>query len=77
MLANELNLVVLGLPPMPPMSCSRLSLQWPFPKKKRTKPMNFLFGVLVEVLFCESDGRVLGGMRFRVLVEALFCMAGC
>ena len=28
------------------------------------------FGVLVEVLFCESDGRVLKGMR---LVEVLFC----
>ena len=24
-------------------------------------------------MFCESDGRVLGGMRFRVLVEVLFC----
>ena len=31
------------------------------------------FGVLVEVLFCESDGRVLGGMQFWVLVEVLFC----
>ena len=31
-------------------------------------------GVLVvEVLFCESDGRVLGGMQFGVLVEVLFC----
>ena len=29
--------------------------------------------MLVEVLFCESDGRVLGGMQFRVLVEVLFC----
>ena len=34
-------------------------------------------GVLVEVLFCESDGRVLGGRQFGVLVEVLFCMAGC
>ena len=40
----------------------------------------FQFGVLVEVLFCESDclfcesdGRVLGGMQFRVLKEVLFC----
>ena len=29
--------------------------------------------MLVEVLFCEIDGRVLGGMRFGVLVEVLFC----
>ena len=33
--------------------------------------------VLMEVLFCELDGgeidgRVLGGMQFRVLVEVLF-----
>ena len=27
----------------------------------------------VEVLLCESDGRVLGGMQFGVLVEVLFC----
>ena len=27
------------------------------------------FGVLVEVLFCELDGRVLGGMQFGVLAE--------
>ena len=33
------------------------------------------FGVLAEVLFCESDGRVLGGMQFGVLVEA--CSLGC
>ena len=31
------------------------------------------FGVLAEVLFCESDGRVLGGMQFGVLVEVLLC----
>ena len=31
------------------------------------------FGVLVEVLFCEIDGRVLRGMQFGVLVEVLFC----
>ena len=35
------------------------------------------FGVLMEVLFCEIDGRVLGGMQFgvlvEVLVEVLFC----
>ena len=37
------------------------------------------FGVLAEVLFCQSDGRVLGGMQFGVLVEVLFArvMAGC
>ena len=29
--------------------------------------------MLAEVLFCESDGRVLGGMQFGVLVEVLFC----
>ena len=29
--------------------------------------------VLVEVLLCENDGRVLGGMQFGVLVEVLFC----
>ena len=29
------------------------------------------FGVLVEVLFCETDCRVLGGMRFGALVEVL------
>ena len=29
------------------------------------------FGVLVEVLFCESDG-VQRGMQFGVLVEVLF-----
>ena len=33
--------------------------------------------LLVEVLFCENDGRVLGGRQFGVLVEVLFCMAGC
>ena len=27
----------------------------------------------MEVLFCEIDGWVLGGMRFGVLVEVLFC----
>ena len=34
-------------------------------------------GLLVEVLFCESDGRVLRGMQlgvlFGALVEVLFC----
>ena len=29
--------------------------------------------MLAEVLFCESDGRALGGMQFGVLVEVLFC----
>ena len=29
--------------------------------------------MLVEVLFCELDGWVLGGMQFGVLVEVLFC----
>ena len=29
--------------------------------------------VLVEVLFCEIDGRVLEGMQFRVLVEVPLC----
>ena len=29
--------------------------------------------MLVEVLFCDSAGRVLGGMQLRVLVEVLFC----
>ena len=29
-------------------------------------------GVSVEVLFCESDGRVLGGMQFGVLVRCCF-----
>ena len=24
-------------------------------------------------MFCEIDGRVLGGMQFRALVEVLFC----
>ena len=27
----------------------------------------------MEVLLCEIDGRVLGGMQFRVLVEAPLC----
>ena len=31
------------------------------------------FGVLVEVLFCELDGRVLGGVQFAVLVEVPLC----
>ena len=32
------------------------------------------FGVLVEVLLCELDGRVPGGMQLGVLVvEVLFC----
>ena len=31
------------------------------------------YGVLVEVLFCKIDGRVLGGMWLGVLVEVLFC----
>ena len=31
------------------------------------------FGVLVEVLFCEMDGRALGGTQLGVLVEVLFC----
>ena len=31
------------------------------------------FGALVEVLFCESDGRAPGGMQLGVLVEVLFC----
>ena len=29
--------------------------------------------MLAEILLCESDGRVLGGMQFQVLVEVLFC----
>ena len=29
--------------------------------------------MLVEVLFCELDGRVLGGMQFGVLVEVPLC----
>ena len=29
--------------------------------------------MLVEVLLCELDGRVLGGMQLAVLVEVLFC----
>ena len=27
----------------------------------------------MEVLFCKIDGRVLGGMQFRVLVEVPLC----
>ena len=30
----------------------------------------------MEVLFCELDGGVLGGMQFRVLVEAPLCEIG-
>ena len=30
----------------------------------------------MEVLFCELDGRALGVMQFRVLVEVLFCEVG-
>ena len=29
--------------------------------------------MLVEVLFCETDMRLTGGMQFGVLVEVLFC----
>ena len=29
--------------------------------------------MLVEVLFCESDGRVLGGMQIGALVEVQLC----
>ena len=32
--------------------------------------------MLVEVLFCEIDGRVLGGMQFGVLVEVPLCETG-